>query len=135
MKQMMNKLFQDYSAGTNPTAGPRGCRFQSDSPLTDGSRTSRTLPLTSLVTVGYSPDIGIIKIDCQLLGMFPKCKLTEGVISAAALQGTSCIPMSKILCIVKNFFSSNSDHDVKFTNLEVSDDHDFKQTITWLYDY
>ena len=45
LTQMMNKLIQDNSARAKPTAGLRSRRFPSESPLTDGPRTSRSLPL------------------------------------------------------------------------------------------
>ena len=56
LTQMMSKLIQDNWARVNPLAGSRDHRFKSAYPLTDGPGTSRTLPLASLVTVGYSPD-------------------------------------------------------------------------------
>ena len=56
LTQMMNKLIQEKSAGTNPTstAGSRNRSFPSKSPLTDS--TSRTLPLELRITAGYSPN-------------------------------------------------------------------------------
>ena len=61
LPQMMKTLIQHNSARTNPTAGPRARRFQSESLLTDGPWISRTLPLTSIRTAGYSPDSSIFE--------------------------------------------------------------------------
>ena len=60
MTQMMKKLIHENLARLNLTAGFRVCRFQSESPLVDGPRTSRSLPLASLVTAGYTPDIELV---------------------------------------------------------------------------
>ena len=55
--KMMNKRIQDNSARTDPTEGPRDRRPPSEAPFTDEPGTSRTLPLASLVTLGYSLNI------------------------------------------------------------------------------
>ena len=51
---MMGKFIQDNSARAYPTASILDHRFPSESPVTDEPGTSRTLPLESLGTAGYS---------------------------------------------------------------------------------
>ena len=56
LTKKMIKLIQDNSAGINLTAGPRDQWFPSQSLLTEGPGSSKTLPLTCKVSVVYSPD-------------------------------------------------------------------------------
>ena len=57
LTQMMNQPTQDNSGRTNPTGGTRVRRFHSESPLTDGPGTSRTLSSTSIGAPTYSSHI------------------------------------------------------------------------------
>ena len=56
LTQMMNKLREENLARTKLTAGCHDLRLQSEFPHTGEPGTSRTLPLLSTRTAGYSTD-------------------------------------------------------------------------------